>query len=170
MIFPSANHIAVAIVSACVETGEDPLAIVEQRVQKSHARHYAFQALRVVFPEAAHDSLAHRCGCSGIPKYFATNSNDRMRPFVGGPHKGKRKHGFWDEDVFQKVIDAVRAVDMPEEPQSEEPAIAAAPAEPPAPTPSAPPSRPFFSERQSAAYRMLEQAMANTAKLPRGDQ
>jgi hypothetical protein len=170
MIFPSANHIAVAIVSACVETGEDPLEIAEQRVQKSRARHYAFQALRAVFPEAAHDSLAHRCGCSGIPKYFATNSNDRMRPFVGGPHKGKRKHGFWDEDVFQRVIDAVRAIEMPEEPAVEE-AAADAPAADAVPImPPASPSRPFISERQSAAYRMLQQAVANTAKLSRDDQ
>lgn len=31
------------------------------------------------------------------------------------------------------------------------------------------PSRPFMSERQGKAYRMLQEAMANTAKLPKGD-
>ncbi len=176
MRFPSANHIAVAIVAACAETGEGPLVVAEERVQKSRARHYAFQALRAAFPEAAHESLAYRCGCSGIAKYYATNSNDRMRRFVGGPHKGKRRHGFWDEDRFQRIIHAVRAVEAPatgglveEPPAVEHEAERPAPA-PVAMVPAEPLARPFISERQAAAYRMLADAVANTAKLQRNDQ
>jgi hypothetical protein len=132
----------------------------EFAISGSRARHYAFQALRTVFPDINKAYLANACGCAGNPRHYAVNSTNSMQRFVGGPHRGERRHRFWNEDIFDKVIAAVRVLEgtaAPQpEPEPERSDIAA---------PSAPPARPFISERQAKAYRELEQAMAKTARL-----
>jgi hypothetical protein len=111
MTMLSANHVAWAIVQACRETGENALVVAEQRKPQSRARHYALQALKVVFPDVSRERLAWMCGCSGNPKYYSTNSTNGIQRFVGGPHKGERIHRFWKEEVFERVIAAVRTCD-----------------------------------------------------------
>jgi hypothetical protein len=105
---PSADQVAWAIFTACRVTGEDPLVVAGERKPQSRARHYAFHALKVVFPDVKCSRLAFMCGCSGNPEYYAVNSTNGMARFVGSPYKGERKHRFWNEDVFARVIAAVR--------------------------------------------------------------
>jgi hypothetical protein len=175
-MLPAADHFARAVVAACVLTKESPLAVAEERVQKSRARHYAFHAIRAVFPETPIEGLAFRVGCSGDPKWFARNTINGLTRFVGGPHAGKRHHRFWNETTFEKVIEAIKAVgpgvEVFEEPSDkiEEPVLESepqdpAPVPPPAKAVEAEPRR-FMSERQAKAYRMLQAAVINTAKLP----
>lgn len=175
-MLPRADHIARAIVAACALTKESSLAVAEERVQKSYARHYAFHAIKAVFPAMPLESLAFRVGCSGDPKWFWRNTMNGMTRFVGGPHAGKRHHRFWNETTFEKVIEAIRAVgpgvETVEEPPEEddEPVLESepqdpAPVPPPAKAVEAEPRR-FMSERQAKAYRMLQAAVINTAKLP----
>lgn len=105
---PTADEVATALITACRLTGEDPENIIVARPSHSYARHYAFQALRVAFPEVLGAALARMLRCSGNEQYWSVNSNNGMARFQGGPHKGKRRHRFWDEQIFQRVIAAVR--------------------------------------------------------------
>lgn len=154
-MFPSADHIAIAIVTACRLNGENPLAIVEQRPQRSRARHYALYALACVFPEASKAKLAFLVGCQGNPVYYARNS-------MAGHYDGKQKHTFWNRSIEARVIEAVEACTS-----KPAPAVEAPPAPKAEPQFTVPMSRPFVSERQMKAYRMLQEAVANTAKLPK---
>lgn len=161
-MFPSANAVAWAIVSACRETGEDPLVVVGERKPESRARHYAFQALKVVFPDFKRERLAFMCGCSGKPEYYATNSTNGMQRFVGGPYVGERKHRFWNEDRFIRVIAAVRAAVEDDAP--------AAPAIPPVKLSAATgsivePTRPAAAPGKRKLHDMLAEAVRNTAAM-----
>jgi hypothetical protein len=113
-MMPSANQVAWAIVAACRETGEDPLVVAEQRKPQSRARHYAFQSLKVVFPDVKVPRLAFLCGCAGHPVYYASESAKGMHRHVGGKRKGERRLRFWDEGVFARVIAAVKLADADE--------------------------------------------------------
>lgn len=170
---PTPEHFARAIVTACHLAGDDPFDMAELRVPQCRARHYAFQALKQIFPEAPVAYIAFGVGCAGNPKYYATNSTNGMQRFVGGPHAGRRRHAFWKEDVFAKVAEAIAAVQVRQETM---PPPMTTTADEPRVAPiklgietgrRVEPSRPFISERQAAAYRMLQQAAQNTATLPK---
>jgi hypothetical protein len=64
-MFPTADQIATAIVTACRLTGEDPIAIIEgERGHRARARHIAFDALIEAFPQAKKVGLARCLGYS----------------------------------------------------------------------------------------------------------
>ena len=113
----TADVVATVIVTAAKLTGEDPLGIALYRKPQSKALHYAFQALKKCFPKYPQDRLAHFVGCAGKPEYYSVNSTNGMALFVGGPYAGQRRHRFWDEVIFEKVISAARSaapLDLPE--------------------------------------------------------
>lgn len=159
----TANHVAWAIVAACRETGENPLTVVGDREPRSRARHYAFQALKVVFPDVKKERLAFMVGCSGKPEYYAVNSTNGMGRFAGGPHVGERMHRFWNESVFERVIAAVRL-----QPQAEDDPTTA---RPPVKKLSAAtggivePRRPAAAPGKRALQDMLAEAVRNTAAM-----
>lgn len=68
--FPTADDVAVAIVAACRQTGEDPVSCAEGIYTVRRARHYAMHALARVFPEAMRRSLARCVGVPGNPSKF----------------------------------------------------------------------------------------------------
>lgn len=163
-MMPSANTVAWAIVAACRETGENPLVVAGERPAPSRARHYAFQSLKVAFPDVAGARLAFMCGCSGKPEYYAVNSTNGMQRFLGGQHEGKRKHRFWSEEIFGRVIAAVRTA-MEDEQPVERPkppvklsAFTGAVVEP---------TRPAASPGKRALHDMLAEAVRNTAAMTR---
>jgi len=165
---PTANAVAWAIVAACRATGENPLVVAGDREPKSRARHYAFQSLKVVFPDVKAERLAFMCGCSGKPEYYAVNSTNGLMRFVGGPYEGERRHRFWNEDVFNRVIAAVRVANEQEALEAQEP-------KPPVKLSAAPgrivePIRPVAPGKRQL-LEMLAEAARNTAAMtpPPGD-
>lgn len=169
MTMPSADQIACAIIAACRETGEDPFVVTGERRPQSRARHYAFQALKVVFPLAIRERLAFMCGCSGNPKYYAVNSSNGMQRFVAGPHKGERIHRFWDEDVFARVIAAVKGAPIPEALINEEQQDLPVPRTPIKLSASVgsivEPTRPAASPGKRKLEDMLRAAVENTQRM-----
>jgi hypothetical protein len=111
---PDADEVAIAIVTACRITKEDPIAVIEQ-VPMLRARHYAMHALVHVFPDVPRAAVARCVGAPGLPDGFYKNSlSQKFKPVVGGPRVGKRQAQWWSEDSFMAVIDAIRRpVDLP---------------------------------------------------------
>lgn len=107
MAFPSAEDVAVAIVAACRETGEDPIATAEGIYTQKRARHYALHALVRVFPKASRERLCVYVGCPGNPRQFwASSWNQIVKPQAHGHgHMAK----WWDDTVYDRVIRAIEA-------------------------------------------------------------
>lgn len=175
---PTADHVAMAVVAACRETGEDPFAVM-QRVTQLRARHYALHALREVCDiEGAR--AADLVGCPAKPHYFFANS--RSQVFYWNSIKGHRAAKWWREDAFERIVSAIRAVPAP--------ALESAP-EAPARSPRVDiedgkevfrgsadkpvkltadigsiiePTRPSATPGKIAARNMLAEAMAETAR------
>lgn len=167
----TAEHVAVAIVTACREMGEGALAVAEQRKPQSRARHYALQALRTVFPKVQRDRLAFLCGCAGNPEFYAANSARGMARFVGGPHKGERIHRFWNEAVFERIIASIRESAPTRERDVE---IEATPDAPPRRAPVklsaridsiVEPTRPSAVPGKRKLEQMLHDAVSNTQRM-----
>lgn len=101
----SADVVAVAVVAAARNTGEDPAAVVDREADL-RLRHYAFHALEHCFPKIDHARIADALGCPGKPSYFRRSS---LWYVLGiGPH---RKVGaeWWSADVLADVISTVEA-------------------------------------------------------------
>lgn len=174
-MLPTANHVAWAIVAACRETGDDPIAIATGAAKGRNprvglrARHYALHALIFKYPDLLKAKAAEFVGAPGKPAAFYNNSMNQVARVVNHT-TGRRMANWWDEEGFERVIQAIEAVGPGIE--STHPIENDEPELPPAPRPvkvadvAPPPHRPFMSERQGKAYRMLQEAMANTAKLP----
>ncbi|WP_454629496.1 hypothetical protein [Bradyrhizobium cenepequi] len=151
MLVLTADQVAWAIVAACRETKDDPIDCISGVVKGGlgkhtlRGRHYAMHALLEVFPDLPRAVAARLVGAPGNPMAYYYNSFHNVSKI----QNGRRYARWWDEDAFQRVVSAVRAA----------PAHVGEKAE------QAPAPRPFISERQAAAYRMLEAAAANTAKL-----
>lgn len=104
---PTADDVAIAIVTACRETGEDPIETIQRRMGVK-ARHYALHALLHVFPKLSRVSAASMVGCPGKPGAFLTNSwNQVVRPYRNGanPHMAK----WFDDKAYDRVIRAIEA-------------------------------------------------------------
>lgn len=161
-MMPTADQVARAIVTACRATGENPIAVVGDREPQSRARHYAFQSLKVVFPDVKKERLAFMCGCSGKPEYYAVNSTNGMQRFVGGPYRGERKHRFWNEEVFARVLAALRAAVEDEQPpeQPKSPVKLSA-----FPGSIVEPTRPAAMPGKRKLEDMMRQAVMNTQRM-----
>lgn len=100
----TADDIAIAIVAACRQTGEDPILAVQGHTLHKKARHYAFHALIHVFPRYNQEVVARCLGSGKSAKQFIAAS------FVSVLGRGGRsKAGWWDDDVFDRVIRAIEA-------------------------------------------------------------
>lgn len=175
---PTADHIAMAVVAACRETGEDPFAVM-QRVTQLHARHYALHALREVCNiEGAR--AADLVGCPAKPGYFYSNS--RAQVFYWNNIKGCRTAKWWREDAFDRVVAAIRGVGAPvvTRPTLETPSarvdiedgkeVFRGSAESPVKLTADPrriiePTRPVATPGKIAARNMLAEAAAATARI-----
>jgi hypothetical protein len=111
----SADDVAVAIISACRETGGEPLACAsrgeggtpERTPATNRARHYALHALVHVFPDASKVGLCSLVGCVGQPKSFwSTSWHQVVKPRPNG-----RGHAasWWNEGAYARVIHAIQA-------------------------------------------------------------
>ena len=148
---PSADAVAWAIVAACRETGDDPIAIASREVG-GRARHYAMHALLHVFQELGRHAAASLVGCPGKPNGFYMNSWHRVARVVSPT--GRRQANWWDEDAYGRVIAAVEA------------AVPRAPIKLSAATGSiVEPLRPAASAGKRALQEMLAEAVRNTAAM-----
>lgn len=91
--FPTADDVARAILAACRETGEDPLAVASGKIDQ-RARHYALNALKAIFPDARSRSISRMCGGPA----YAFYSYSRYKVF--------RVAKWWDESAFERVLAA----------------------------------------------------------------
>jgi len=87
--FPTPDQIALAIVTACRCTGENPLMITAPNTLR--ARHFALEALTIVFPSARKIGLSM---CLGYPK-----------PKAGSAHVIlSKKTPWWRDEITDEVI------------------------------------------------------------------
>jgi hypothetical protein len=94
-MFPTADQIALAIVTACRIFGEDPIALVKGR-SGTRARQIAFAALMEVFPKARRAGLG-ACLGFGTPRA------------AQGQTMTSRKLKWWNELWVDEVIGALVA-------------------------------------------------------------
>lgn len=94
MTFPTADHVAIAIVTAARLVGENPLEVVGGGY--SHARHIAMEALVIAFPDARRAGLGRCCGYP-VP-----------RAAQAGVFHAKRTR-WWSDDLVDEVVGAVVA-------------------------------------------------------------
>lgn len=100
-MFPTADQIAIALVTACIAVGYgDPELIASKRQMgdRARARHVAFAALIDVFPDARKAGLARCCGY-GTPDAAFGNLKNQFR--------GKSR--WWNEDWVDEVVGALVA-------------------------------------------------------------
>lgn len=181
----TADDIAIAIVAACRQTGEDPILAVQGHTLHKKARHYAFHALIHVFPRYNQEVVARCLGSGKTAKQFIAAS------FVSVLGRGGRtKAGWWDDEAFDRVIRAIEAgktkrAIAPASPAVPAPRSAArsAPCDPPPGMPPravpkpAPADRaprfarlgsreevPASTENKSKLNQMLADALAETAR------
>jgi hypothetical protein len=102
---PTADDIAIAIVAACRETGEDPVEVAAGNWAHKKARHYAMHALVHVFRATSPHRLAAYVGADH-PKQFWANSHATIVRAKNG-----RKHAalWWDDVAYDRVIRAIEA-------------------------------------------------------------
>lgn len=140
---PTAHQVAVAIVTAAREMGTDPFAIATGASGRTHpatgrARYYAAMAINRLF-ECSEVACARMVGAPSPTSYL-------------GALKFQLRHGeaqWWRPDTLDRVVAAVQATI--ERPKAEPIMVQ--------------PARPAVSSRQVSARRMLEEAVANTARM-----
>lgn len=93
-MFPTADQVAIAIVTACKLTGDMPISTCLR--QQSRARNIAMQALMNVFPDARRQGLAR---CCGYPTPATGTTTLNMA----------RKASWWREVWVDEVIGALAA-------------------------------------------------------------
>lgn len=165
-----ADAVALALVSACRYTGEDPTTFVE-RDSRMMARHYAFHALEREFPKVSQREIARCVGAPGKPTFFRRSS---LWYVVGvGPHRLVPAE-WWRPEVLDAVCRDVEAL-----PRVEEPKLAPPPKREPVAVRSVPPETPARPRKnfasftpshttasgKSAIYDELRRAVENTAKM-----
>lgn len=127
---PTADDVAIAIVAACRETGDDPIDTANGGLginrSTNRARHYALHALIHVFPKANRTDLCRLVGCPGKPGVFW---NASWHQVVKPRSPGSLLHmaSWFDDTAYDRVIRAIeadmtrRAVAPPPKPQPEPP-------------------------------------------------
>lgn len=113
---PTADDIAMAIVLACRETGENPIAVMTEPwlVGKSvngrchfRARHYAFHVLHLAFPSLPRSSLPRLVGVTTSISNFLTSSNYAVI------HRGSYDHrpaaNWFSMTVLERITNTLRA-------------------------------------------------------------
>lgn len=188
-MMPTADEVAVAIVTACRETGDDPIAICGGEMML-RGRHYALHALVRVYPDAHVLKLVRVIGISGDAMEFWRNSKR-----VAGKTGTKKPARWWSQPALNRVIEAVfveaglkslaeaPAVQIPVKPKVDagvtriaravakiesRPSVPARP-EPKIAFQATKPKPGGISSGKRSLYEMLGDAVRNTAKLPKGD-
>jgi hypothetical protein len=77
-VFPTPDQVAHAIVAACREFGEDPIAVASGE-KGSAARYIAFAALRERFPTVPPVAVARMLGLTAAAFQFAKNAQHAMK-------------------------------------------------------------------------------------------
>lgn len=98
-MFPSADQIAMAIVTACGFTGDRPVATA--LCQASRGRHLAFAALIAAFPDARHRGLARCCG------YLKPDQADNALYYA-------RRTKWWSDDQVDEIVGVLVAPEYEE--------------------------------------------------------
>lgn len=109
---PTADDVAVAVVAACQETGDDPISTHQGGLgvgrATNRARHYALHALVHVFPHANRLRLCEWVGCPGKPGPFWNSSlHQVVKPRY--PGSATRMANWFDDAAYDRVIRAVEA-------------------------------------------------------------
>lgn len=99
-MFPTADQIATAIVTACRLTDCNPVltALGQEVGEKSRGRHVALASLIEAFPEARKASLARCCGYQPVSRSAAASNLTQFR-------RGK----WWNEDWIDEIVGALVA-------------------------------------------------------------
>ena len=105
----TSDHVAHAMVAACRATGEDPLAVASGDRYASRGRHYAFHALIEVFSDVEKATIARLVGAPLPKKYWSTSYHNVARCNASGQPMAN----WWDFEVLDGVVAAIRAVDAP---------------------------------------------------------
>lgn len=87
--FPTADQIALALVTACRMTGESAISCALG--QQSRGRHVAFQALALAFPQARRLSLAR---CTGYQNRDTAQAQSIMA----------KRHRWWSEEWVDEIV------------------------------------------------------------------
>lgn len=119
-MMPTAYEVAVAIVTACKATGGDPLALAggigtgtkgsdASLLPTLRARAYAAAALDRVFNKGTEP-----CGQIAIARMVGVRGDISSKSFFGnlGPKMGS---GWWDHEIYMRVVNAVMDADSPED-------------------------------------------------------
>jgi hypothetical protein len=105
-MFPTADQIAMALVTACRLTGDNPIAVVQgERGPRARARHVAFDALIEAFPDARKVGLAK---CLGYSTPATAPSNLKII---------FRKLKWWRDEWVDEVVGALVAEQYGEQAQ-----------------------------------------------------
>jgi len=142
---PTAHQVAMVIVAACRELGEDPLRVAGD-AGNSRARHYAMHALVHHFPRIPVGSAARMCGCPEQARgaiFYKSSLNNHVR-------RGASQ--WWDEKVYARVV---ASIDVPRR------ALPPPEIKPRALLPTLKPSG-NTPKQKADLYRMLADAVANT--------
>lgn len=93
-MFPTADHIALAVVTASRVHGENPAMIVRGTLPVSRARHVAYDALRRAFEEANRKGLSR---CLGYHNWKS----------AGGCLANARRQQWWSDDAVDEIVGAL---------------------------------------------------------------
>lgn len=125
--YPSADDVGRTIMAACRETGDDPVKVVTEEwlwfeyKGKQHwhddpyknkgrkhfpARHYAYHALVLEFPQTPKDILAH---CVGVRRKETSFIGTARYQILDGDHYDRRpKTNWFDFEALERVRNALR--------------------------------------------------------------
>lgn len=107
--YPTADHVAAAIVAACRECREDPLLFLPPAGWKVlRARHYAMHALEHCFPGLPASFYARMVGATVRPGWFMATS--RMTIIAAVPGTNRRRAVWWSEAAYGRTIGAIERV------------------------------------------------------------
>ena len=149
-MMPTADEVAIAIITASKETGADPIAVasgVKDGIGPkpdhavSRARAYAAYAIYKAF--GCDPISVSRMVGAGTPQSYLFTFMNRL-------NKGLT---WWNQGIADRVRNAIDQYKTMTPRQ-----------------PEAPITRPFASERQANAYRELQRAIQNTAQLKTNSQ
>ncbi len=148
MTFPTADHVACAIVAAARLTGEDPEACAYGRAML-RCRMIAFELLRADFPDVQPARLAPLVGVPRHPPKVAQNYNSRPRSIKLAAEVSLARDAY--RDLLGRLLPAATpAGSSSREPEPRRPALEGAAFLPP------------LLDGKAPLRDMLAQALANT--------
>jgi len=146
-MMPTADEVAVAIIAAAKETGADPLAVASGERRRPGAGGLAEIGRARYYAAWALHQVFDGASLPSISRMVGAESPQNFLGNVKAQlNNGKLK--WWNNGVAQRVIVAIERMHYLRSP---------------------PIQRPFVSDRQTKAYDMLREAVANIARLQGGE-